>query len=89
MSNTGLLDDPMAVSVGTAVAVANRHITAEGINLEERSILVRQATAEDGTPLWRISYLPIPPPGMTMRGGDYIVEVNTKDASIYRTRLGQ
>jgi len=83
------LHDPQAVSLAEAVAAANEKARAVGMDTDDWRILVEQETSEKGTPLWRVSYMPIPPPGVRMRGGDYIVEVDATTGAVYRTMHGQ
>lgn len=84
-----VLNDATAVSVAEAVAVANETAQQAGINTKERQVTVRQSSASDGMTLWRISYLPITPPGVFSRGGDYIVDVNALDGTVVRSVKGQ
>ena len=48
-----------------------------------------QDSTGEGIKVWRFNYLPILPPGLTMRGGDFMVEVNAADGTIHQALRGQ
>lgn len=83
------LNDDKAVSLVEALAVANEAAHAAGVYLRPIRLMIEERTAEDGTSLWQINFLPNPPPGVFLRGGDYRVEVNAENGLIYRVLSGQ
>lgn len=83
------LNDDKAISLAEALAVANEAAQKAGINDRPVRLMIEERTSEDGTALWRINFLPVPPPGVFMRGGDYMVEVNAADGAIHRVLQGQ
>jgi hypothetical protein len=82
-----VLEDPLATSLASALAVANRHALSSGINALESRISVTQSQSEDGIALWRINYGATNPIGR--RGGDFLVEVRSEDGTLYRILRGQ
>ncbi len=89
MISEKVLKDSQAVSVAEAVAVANEVAREAGIYDRPVQLSIQERTTEDGTAVWRISYMPVPPPGIFTRGGDYLVEVNAQDGTVYRVLFGQ
>ena len=87
--NPEVLNDPLVASLAQALSVANKAAAAAGWKASECTIHTEQAVADDGTQIWRVDYAPHDPPGVFRRGGDFIVEVNADDGTIYRTLLGQ
>lgn len=81
-----VLQDDIAVSLARATAAANKRARESGIDLLQSVISITQRTL-DGDSLWRINYGPKEYIGR--RGGDFIVEVDPKDASIKRVLRGQ
>jgi hypothetical protein len=84
-----VLNDPTAISIAQAVAIANIQAQQAGVDASNRRISIRQDLTPEGAALWRVNYGPIPPPGHTVRGGDYVVEINAVDGSVHRTLRGQ
>ncbi|MBI4673903.1 MAG: hypothetical protein HY741_19830 [Chloroflexi bacterium] len=81
-----VLQDDIAVSLARAIAAANKRARESGIDVLQSLITVTQR-ALDGKSLWRINYGPKEYVGR--RGGDFIVEVDAKDASIKQILRGQ
>ncbi|MBI4675420.1 MAG: hypothetical protein HY741_27560 [Chloroflexi bacterium] len=81
-----VLQDDIAVSLARAMAAANKRARESGIDVLQSLISISQR-ALDGDLLWRINYGPKEYIGR--RGGDLIVEVDPRDASIKRVLRGQ
>jgi len=81
-----VLQDEIAVSLARAIAAANKRARESGIDVLSSLITVTQRAFE-GKTLWRINYGPKEYIGR--RGGDLIVEVDAKDASIKQVLRGQ
>jgi len=81
--------DPLAASVGSAVAVANAHAAQLGWDLTNQKLLVSEGETADSIALWRISYYPRTEPGRFARGGGYIIDVNAAEGNVYRAYFGQ
>ena len=83
------LKDKRAISLAEAVAIANETAQAAGVPGETMRLFVEEELQADGILLWRINYAPVSPPGTFPRGGDYTVEVNSEDGTVYRALRGQ
>lgn len=81
-----VLQDDIAVSLARAIAAANKRAHESGIDALQSLITVTQR-AFDGNSLWRVNYSPKEYIGR--RGGDFIVDVDAKDASIKQVLRGQ
>ena len=62
-----VMDDPLAISLASALAIANRQALSQGRNALESRISVTQTISEEGKTLWRINYGTASPVGK--RGG--------------------
>ena len=83
------MNNKQVISSAEAVATANEVAQREGIYAHPVRLQVEEEVTADGIPLWRIHYLPVMPAGVFSRGGDYTVDVNAQDGSVYRTLIGQ
>jgi hypothetical protein len=83
------LNDERAISLAEAMATANEAAQNAGVFQRPVRLLIEDEETDSGVALWRINFLPIAPEGLTIRGGDYIVEINAGNGSIHRIRLGQ
>ncbi len=81
-----VFEDDIAVSLARAMAAANKHARALGIDVLQMLITVTQRSL-NGDMFWRINYGPKDYVGR--RGGDLIIEVNSSDASINQVLWGQ
>src|SRR5215475_540903 len=70
-------DEP-AFSLARVIAVANRCAREAGVDVMKSLISVFQFADEDA--VWRVNYGP--KDYVSRRGGDFIVEVDAKDASV-------
>jgi len=84
-----LKSDPVAVSIGRSVAVANRQACADAFDTEGHEVRIRCSATGEGIALWRIDYVPVPAPGDFTRRGGYMVEVNSETGAVYRALRGQ
>lgn len=80
-----ILQDDLAVSLARVMAAANKRAREAGVNVQKSSITITQ-NFEDGL-RWRINYGPKDYIGR--RGGDVMVEVDARDASVTRVLRGQ
>ncbi len=80
-----VLQDDLAVSLARVLAAANKRARELGLDVPQSLITITQH-AEDGL-RWRINYGPRNYLGR--RGGDLVVEVDAKDASIKQVLRGQ
>jgi len=78
--------DDIAVSVARAMAVANKRARELGIDVLQSLITITQRSS-NGNIFWRINYGPKNYIGR--RGGDLIIEVDQRDASISQVLWGQ
>lgn len=81
-----VLQDELAVSLARAMAAANKRARELGVDVVASLITITQH-AFNGKLLWRISYGPKDYIGQ--RGGDWIIEVDSTDASIKQILRGQ
>lgn len=81
-----VLQDDVAVSLARMLAVANKKAREAGVDILQSLITITQRSADDGS-IWRINYGPREYVGR--RGGDLIVEVESKDARIRQVLRGQ
>ena len=79
-----VLHDTIAVSRARIVAVANQRASEPGVDVPQSLITITQYAADEA--YWRVNY---GPREMNMRGGDFIVDVDARDARIKRVLLGQ
>ena len=84
-----VFQDPTVLAMGNAVVVAKEEARSHGHDISRQRISVRQVVEDDRSVYWHIEFAPIPPPGLTMRGGGYIVEVNDVDGSVRRSLFTQ
>jgi hypothetical protein len=84
--DAAVLQDDIAVSLARAVSAANRHATHLGVDVRASHLTVSEQTAA-GNAVWRISYGPKDPVGR--RGGDLIIDVDSRDGSIRQELRGQ
>ena len=80
-----VLQDDLAVVLARAVAAANKHVRALGVDVGQSLITITQ-DSQNGA-CWRVNYGPKDYVGR--RGGDVIVNVDAADATIKRTQRGQ
>lgn len=81
-----VLQDDIAVSLARAMAAANKRARESGVDVLSSLITVTQRVF-DGKSMWRINYGPKDYIGR--RGGDFVVDVDAKDASIKQVLRGQ
>ncbi len=81
-----VLQDDLAISLACALAVANKRAHESGIDVLQSLITITQRSF-DSSLIWRINYGPKDYVGR--RGGDFIVEVDSADASIKEVLRGQ
>jgi hypothetical protein len=83
--NSDLLQDEMALSLARVIAVANRCAREAGVDVMKSLISVFQMADEDA--VWRVNYGP--KDYVSRRGGDFIVDVDARDASVKQVLRGQ
>jgi hypothetical protein len=81
-----VLQDTIAVSLASVIAIANRRARELGVDVLQSLITITQHVSNGGV-LWRINYGPKDYVGR--RGGDLIIEVDPSSASIKRVLWGQ
>jgi hypothetical protein len=89
MISEKVLQDTQAISVAEALAMANEAAKAAGVYNRPVRLVIEEKTNEAGTVLWRINYIPVPPAGTFLRGGDFLVDVDTATGTIYQAQHGQ
>ena len=82
---TEVLQDELAVSLAHVLATANRRAGESGVNIQQSLITITQVSDEE--PYWRVNYGPRNV--INQRGGDFIVDVTARDASVKRVLHGQ
>jgi hypothetical protein len=80
------LQDPLAVSLARVIAAANRSARDAGVDPSDALINITQLLV-DGELMWRVNYGPRDYVGR--RGGDVIVDVDPRGASVTRVLRGQ
>ena len=86
LSTAEVLQDDLAMSLASALAIANRRAREAGVDVPESLITISQHAVENSLS-WRINYGPKEYVGR--RGGDFIVEVDLRDATIKAVFRGQ
>jgi hypothetical protein len=81
-----VFQDDMAMSLASALAVANKRARELGVDLLQTLVTIKQRSANGGL-VWRINYGPKEYVGR--RGGDLIIDVDPSDASITQVLWGQ
>ena len=81
-----VLQDDLAVSLARAVAATNKKARELGIDVAQSLISITQH-AINGDSIWRINYGP--KDYINRRGGDVLIEVDMRDASIKKALRGQ
>ena len=81
-----VLQDGMAVSVARVLAAANRRACELGVDVPQSIVTIRQ-DGLDGEAFWTVNYGP--KNYLECRGGDLLIEVNSRDAGIRRVLRGQ
>ncbi|MEK7784919.1 MAG: hypothetical protein AAB658_05755 [Chloroflexota bacterium] len=81
-----VLQDDIAVSLARAIATANKRARELGVDALQSLITVTQHVS-NGIALWRINYAPKDYIGR--RGGDLIIDVDTRNAGIKQVLRGQ
>jgi len=81
-----VLQDDLAISLACAMAVANSKARELGIDVTQSLISITQHTLK-GSATWRINYGP--KDYVNRRGGDMLVEVDMRDATIRKVLRGQ
>ena len=81
-----VLEDQVAVSLARVLAAANKQARQSGINTAENLITISQHPS-NGEVIWRVNYSAKDSVGR--RGGDFIVDVDEKDATIKQVLRGQ
>jgi hypothetical protein len=81
-----VLQDDLAVSLARAIAAANKKARELGVDVAQSLISIVQQP-QNGDSIWQINY------GIqdyvNRRGGDVLVEVDMRDATIKRVLHGQ
>ncbi|MDQ2995598.1 MAG: hypothetical protein M3R61_00860 [Chloroflexota bacterium] len=81
-----VLQDDLAISLARAIAAANKKARELGIDVAQSLISIIQQP-QNGNSIWQINY------GVqdyiNRRGGDVLVEVDMRDATIRRVLHGQ
>lgn len=80
-----VLQDDLALSLARVLAAANKQARASGVDVAESLITITQDSNSGSN--WRINYGPKAYVGR--RGGDLIVEVDGRNASIKHVLRGQ
>lgn len=83
---TEVLQDHIAMSLARAMAVANKRAEELGLDIHQSLISITQRGV-NGNMVWRVNYGPKDYVGR--RGGDLMVEVDTKNANMTRVLWGQ
>jgi len=78
--------DELALSLAQAIAVANQRAGEAGTDVEQSLITITQRFDDDGL-VWRINYGPRE--YLNRRGGDLIVDIDTRDWTVARVLRGQ
>jgi hypothetical protein len=81
-----VLQDDIAVSLARAIAAANKRARELGVDVLQTLITITQRSF-NGRLVWQINYGPRDYIGR--RGGDLIIEVDPRDASIKHVLWGQ
>lgn len=81
-----VFEDDIAVSLARSMAAANKRARELGIDVLQTLITITQQSFS-GSRLWRINYGPKDYIGR--RGGDLIIEVDSRDANITKVMWGQ
>ena len=81
-----VLEDQLAVSLACILATANKQAHQSGINANESFITISQRPS-NAEAIWRVNYSAKDVVGR--RGGDLIVDVNGRDATIKQVLRGQ
>lgn len=80
-----VLEDSVAVSLARCIAAANRAAKEAGVDLPDSLVTITEVSEEK--PRWRINYGP--KNFRNRRGGDFLIEVDSVDASIQKVLRGQ
>lgn len=86
ITKSEVLQDELAISFATVMALANRKATELGVNPLESRISTRQIF-EDGITIWKINYGP--KEYINRRGGDLLIEIDSSRTEIRRVLRGQ
>jgi len=81
-----VLEDQLAVSLARILAAANKQAHQSGINATESFITISQRSSNSDLN-WRVNYSAKDVVGR--RGGDLIIDVNGRDATIKQVLRGQ
>ena len=81
-----VLEDQLAVSLARVLAVANREAQHRGVDAAESFITISQRSS-NGDVIWRVNYSA--KDAVSRRGGDLIVDVDGRDATIQQVLRGQ
>ena len=81
-----VLQDDLAVSLARAVAAANKKARELGVDVAQSLISITQH-ALNGDSTWQINYGP--KDYINRRGGDVLIEVDVRDATIKKALRGQ
>ncbi len=79
-----VMQDDLAVSLARVVAAANKQASAAGVDIGRSLITITQGNSAET--FWRVNY---GTREINQRGGDFIVDVDARDASIKRVLRGQ
>ena len=83
---TEVLQDDLAISLACAIAIANKKARELGVDALQSLISISQCT-QDGSSVWRINYGP--KDYVNQRGGDILIGVDMRDATIKKILRGQ
>lgn len=81
-----ILQDELAVSLASALTIANKKARQLGVDVLQSLISITQDT-QNSSPVWRINYGP--KDYIAQRGGDVMIEVDMHDALIKKVFRGQ
>ena len=84
ISSSALAQEPVVVSVGNAIVTAQEQARLVGFDFGNKRISIRQELTDDGATYWRVEFTTFPPPGVSMRVGGFMTEVNANDGSVRR-----
>jgi hypothetical protein len=80
-----VLQDDIAVALAQVIAAADKRAAAGGVNVKDSIITITQIIGAEL--IWRINYGP--KDYTSRRGGDLIVDVRGRDASVQQVLRGQ
>ena len=80
------LTDSVAVNTANIVATANRRARELGVEVE-RTLMTLTHVVAPGSDTWRVNY--VPEDYLERRGGDLIIDVDSRSGDVIRVLRGQ